>query len=172
MKNDHLEISQQEFKKFMDKNKIVSDSNALLDVGCKDMLNMKFITDLNLSWIGLDINGGEGLLKSPMEKTPFYDNSIAYIFCSHAFEHTERPVDTLKEFRRILLAGGILFMNTPYPTKKQIMTMDKEHLFCLNMTQIQKLLYHCKLIPVELYIVKPDENDENTWNIITIAQVI
>jgi len=169
---DHLEIAKGEFDKLISTiiNEKVKIARKVLDVGCETIENKDYFMNYNIEWYGMDVIPKEDIIKGNMNNIPFSDNSFHFIFCSHAFEHTDNPIQTLKEFKRTLKAGGILFMTTPYPTLTQIFAMNKQHLFCLTQHQIEKLLYYCNLAPIELYIIKPNEDDQNTWNIITIAR--
>jgi SAM-dependent methyltransferase len=42
------------------------------------------------------------------------DGSYDYVVCTEVLEHTLRPFDAIKEIRRILKPGGLLFMTVPF----------------------------------------------------------
>ena len=107
-----------------------------------------------------------------MNDLPLPNIFANFIYCCHAFEHTERPSDALREFKRVLKPGGILFMSTPYPTYTMHFVMDKQHINVLSEWQIAKLLHHTGIHPLKVYVVKFDEKNENTWSIITVGRVI
>jgi SAM-dependent methyltransferase len=44
---------------------------------------------------------------------PFGDAAFDYVACIEGIEHLERPVDALREMRRVLAAGGTLVLTTP-----------------------------------------------------------
>ncbi|MDP3773001.1 MAG: methyltransferase domain-containing protein [Gemmatimonadales bacterium] len=44
---------------------------------------------------------------------PFADASFDYVACVEGIEHLERPVDALREMRRVLRPGGRLVLTTP-----------------------------------------------------------
>ena len=44
------------------------------------------------------------------------DKSLDFVFSSHTLEHLERWQDGLKEWRRVLKDGGILFLYLPHPS--------------------------------------------------------
>jgi len=44
---------------------------------------------------------------------PFSDAPFRLVACVEGIEHLERPVDVLREFRRILCPGGTLILTTP-----------------------------------------------------------
>lgn len=48
---------------------------------------------------------------------PFSDSSIDEIYCNHVLEHTKEPDKVLREFHRIMKAGGVLILNVPYFTR-------------------------------------------------------
>jgi SAM-dependent methyltransferase len=43
------------------------------------------------------------------------DDSLDYVFSSHCLEHLERWRDALREWRRVLQPGGILYLYLPHP---------------------------------------------------------
>lgn len=174
-KLNHKELTQKEFKTLFDSMfpEGLKKPRNVLDAGCRDESSRIFFQELGLVWVGIDLKGGEGILKGDMSDMPFPDNCFNFIYCSHAFEHCERPIDALREFRRVLLNAGILFLSTPYPTENQIMNIDKQHIFCLSQLQIHKLLLYCGgYMVITSKIVKGDEKDEDTWSVITIVRVV
>ena len=44
---------------------------------------------------------------------PYPEDSFNYVICLDGIEHTENPSNTIREFRRILRAGGKLFLSIP-----------------------------------------------------------
>lgn len=44
---------------------------------------------------------------------PFADDSFDYIFYHHVIEHVEAPLDSILELRRVLRAGGLIYIGTP-----------------------------------------------------------
>ena len=174
--DNHLQVAQQEFLYLFNQinpKGISVNSKNVLDLGCRDTHNRDFFKSLNLQWTGSDINGGESVYKCSMEETPFPDNTFAYIFCSHALEHSLNPVKALQECKRIMQGGAIAFFVTPYPTENQLFSMDKQHLFVLNDLQLMRLFTFCGFYIYNCYIAKQKgESNEDNWNIITIAKVI
>lgn len=170
----HLDISRKEFEKMIKEvlPQGLPNPKMLLDVGCRDDENREFFKKLNIKWVGVDLVPKEHVIRADMNDLPFADGEFSFIFASHSFEHTENPVQTLREFKRVLCAGGVVFMNTPYPSLNQLFAMDKQHIFCLNKLQIERLFFHCGIIPLKTELYKEDERNEDTWQIITIGRVI
>jgi FkbM family methyltransferase len=48
------------------------------------------------------------------EALPFADNSVVYFEATTAFEHVYDPFAAAREFRRVLAAGGMFFINTAF----------------------------------------------------------
>lgn len=135
---------------------------AVLDVGAADNYNRERIEKEGLHWIGMDIIQGKDVsIKGKMEDIPFHDGVITCIICSHVFEHTIDPLKTLKEFKRVLWAGGLLFLVTPTPTFHQIFTMDSSHYFVFNKDQLINLLQKSGFIVVRTREEKDDGGHNN-----------
>lgn len=52
-------------------------------------------------------------LTAECEQLPFNDNTFAFAAASHIFEHTEKPLETFKEWVRILKPNGALILIMP-----------------------------------------------------------
>jgi SAM-dependent methyltransferase len=168
---DHRELVLEEFQKNVD-SKILGKT-TLLEIGANDGYMMGRLQALGWNYIGLDSDPKfDMIMKADMNNIPFCDNTVQLIFTSHTFEHTKDPFKTLIEFRRVLKGGGVLFMVTPYPCRRQIFEMDKTHYFVLNEMQIGRLLYLNGFIPVDIHINKNESEDEVDWHIVTIANVM
>jgi 2-polyprenyl-3-methyl-5-hydroxy-6-metoxy-1,4-benzoquinol methylase len=44
---------------------------------------------------------------------PYREDSFDYLVCLDGIEHTENPFNSIREFRRVLKAGGKLFLSVP-----------------------------------------------------------
>ena len=175
MKIDHQKTSKDEFMNFFKLKNIdisIYKNNIILDVGCGTNNTKKFFEKLKMKWFGVDIIQSPDVIIGDMNNLPFPDIFAHVIYCSHAFEHSEHPVQTLKEFKRVVKPGGIIFISTPYPTFSQIFSMDKTHINVLNEWQISKLFKYVGIELLQLKVIKPDTDDANTWNIITIGSVV
>ncbi len=159
------EISVEEFEKIA--NELNIGKGTILDVGCGDNYAKDRIEKLGFHWIGLDpIQQKNISLKGFMEDIPLHNGIITGIFCSHSFEHTTNPIQTIKEFKRVLRRSGLLYLVTPYPTSNQIMSMDKTHNFVLYQDQLNALLQRQAFIIMKTYVIKDIEGYDN---MITIA---
>jgi SAM-dependent methyltransferase len=56
----------------------------------------------------------------------YYDESVDFIFCRHALEHSPYPIFTLMEYNRVLKQGGRMYIEVPAPG------CDRKHEFNLN----------------------------------------
>ena len=92
----------------------------ILNIGCggrvihKSLIQLDFQRDLE----ELNMNGHiANSLISDMSELPFKDNTIDGIIALHILEHSEDPVNTLKEWLRVLKPGkkiGIILPNFKY----------------------------------------------------------
>lgn len=57
--------------------------------------------------------GARRLCADLSRRLPFADASFDYVACVEGIEHLERPVDALREMRRVLRPGGRLVLTTP-----------------------------------------------------------
>lgn len=94
---------------------------SVLDAGCGFGQWTIALASLNDGAVGMDIlrrrvvyghsqNGGGGFLVGSIEIIPFADEFFDAIFCFSAILFTDVS-RTLKEFRRVLRAGGTLYLN-------------------------------------------------------------
>lgn len=137
---DHREIVWESFTKIVIK---PESTKLLLDIGCRDRYMQDRCHDLNFEWYGTDIipSNDPRIKTLKMEDMKeISDNTFDQVFCSHAFEHCERPIDALLEMKRILKTGGKLFMATPFPNEHHILESDEDHIFCMTAIQAERLL--------------------------------
>lgn len=57
---------------------------------------------------------GIDCVEGTVEKTPFPDNSFDVIICQECLEHVFNPITVVKEMKRVLNKGGVVFCTTPY----------------------------------------------------------
>jgi SAM-dependent methyltransferase len=92
----------------------------ILDFGCGLKPYEALFTSAT-EYIGIDIeNPGHDHSKEKVDvyydgnKIPFGAKSFHCIFFSEVLEHIFNPDDILKEMHRVLAAGGVLFITTPF----------------------------------------------------------
>jgi len=73
----------------------------------------------------------------------FKDKEFDLVFCCHAFEHCEHPIEALKEFRRV--SKKFIFIITPNYCIKQIREGDIDHIFVLTEMQMSKLFSYLNI---------------------------
>lgn len=155
-----------EFKRFVKDNNLTS--GKLLDVGCYNTALQKQITELGFEWVGVDrAPAEEGISLGVMEQLPFADNSFDIVFCCHAFEHSEHPIEALKEFKRVTKKW--IYIATPFPCKHQILEADSDHIFVLNPMQMERLFRYAGYKGGQNYVQWKDISLEQDYNIISIG---
>ncbi len=96
---------------------------SVCDIGCGPGQVAQFIHDLGVDASGLDLspgmveiakrlNPGMTFQQGDMRKLPFDDNSLAGLTAFYSIIHIPREdvTDVLRELRRVLQPGGLLFM--------------------------------------------------------------
>ncbi len=143
----------------------------VLDVGCGGTFLQKRLEDKGMQWFGLDkeADGNNKDIKNGlMEEMPVKDNSFDMVLACHSLEHCERPVDALKEMKRV--TKDWVFVATPSPCKHQILDSDEDHLFVLNTMQMTRLFEYTG-IPVDtIYLQTENIHKEQDYNVISIGR--
>jgi len=97
-------------------------AQSLLDIGCSAGYVLQAARALGLEPTGLDLSKfAVGLCRDKgfraeqgsLMEMPFPDNSFDIITLKHTLEHVERPMDALREIRRVLRPGGVAFVIVP-----------------------------------------------------------
>jgi len=164
--NNHRDYVSWAFEEWWKENNV---TGKVLDVGCRDECMKSYLESKGLEWTGLDISG-EATIYGKMECMPIKDNTYDLIFCCHAWEHCERPINALREFKRVLKKGGKLFIATPFPCEKQIIYGDLDHIFCLNSMQMFKLVQYVGFNMIETYTQTKNIKLEQNFNVITTEE--
>lgn len=99
--------------------------SVILDIGCGPGLFLKEMKDLhytNVTGITLSkedydicIEKGFQCEYGEMSDINREDNTIDFIWCRHALEHSPYPLFTLFEFNRLLKNGGQVYIEVPAP---------------------------------------------------------
>lgn len=140
----HRDYFFEAFDKWLIDDNIDVVGTKLLDVGCGSDLMKKDFETRGFVWMGTDsMPKTNNVLRSSMEdmkEVP--DDMYDFVIACHSFEHCERPIDALREFRRVLKSGGWLFIATPYPCRHQILDADADHIFVLGNMHMARLLVY------------------------------
>lgn len=104
----------------------------------------KFVHEREMKYTSIDRFqcNGEGCYIGLMEALPFPANSFDVVFACHAFEHTERPVDTIREAHRVLRPGGLLLFITPPHGEHHIIKADHDHINVATEIQLKRFLMY------------------------------
>lgn len=168
--NDHIQLIFNYWKEFIQTIEI-EDNYKVLDVGAGDGRLTRLMNEEKVHCMGMDIKPADTVkIKGKMEDLPFHSNVFHMIMCSHTFEHTIDPIGTIKEFHRVTIPRGLVFLATPYPTKRQYYSMDETHNFVLNTEQIRALFEKNNFFSYQDPVILKAEKDspEDDWTQVNI----
>jgi len=169
----HRDFVMKCFHKFMRKEGThFKKGSKLLDIGCRNDKLKKNLENFGFVWTGQDLKEGTGVdIVCPMEEM-YNIESETYdlIFCCHALEHCEDPINALKEFKRVLKPRGKVFIATPYPCMEQIIEGDKDHLFVLGPMNWDKLMIWVGFKNNKSVVDMGKEERQQDWNVITVGE--
>lgn len=77
------------------------------------------------------------------QKDGYYDESVDFIFCRHALEHSPYPIFTLMEYNRLLKQNGKLYLEVPQPNCERLHEYNLNHYSILGENQLVALLVRC-----------------------------
>lgn len=77
------------------------------------------------------------------QKDGYYDESVDFIFCRHALEHSPYPIFTLMEYNRLLKQNGKLYLELPQPNCERLHEYNLNHYSILGENQLVALLTRC-----------------------------
>jgi len=169
----HRDFVKLAFEPFINKYKVnMAAEPSMLDVGCGNKSLRPYFEGKGFKWFGLEIEDhGKELLKYKMEDmNGIPDEQYDLVFSCHSFEHCERPIDALNEFKRVCKPGGYLFIATPSPCHKQILNADEDHIFVLNNMQMERLLKYVEFSEVHTYLQTEDIKEEQNYNVISYGR--
>lgn len=127
---------------------------AILDMGCGpgyflDIMKERGYTNMmgiTLSDTDLKLARDKGHLVKEYDmsflpqKDGFNDETIDFIFCRQALEHSPYPIFTLIEYNRILKQGGKIYIEMPAPDQARRHEYNINHYSILGHHQIAALL--------------------------------
>lgn len=160
----HKDITMKAFNDLVSKHNF--EFTTVLDVGARDTKQSRDWP--NKEWTGTDMNECTGLIQCKMEDMSIIpDNSFDVVFVCHSLEHCERPVDALREFKRIVKDTGIIFISTPLHCEKQVIGADHDHIMVFTDLQLQRLIRY-----VDLELIKQwEEMNDYTREISSLITV-
>ena len=105
------------------RDRYVTPSSRILDIGCGDMPYYPLFADLAEEYVGTDIEPGPNVtFVCPVEQLEIPDASFDVVLCTQVLEHSRDPAQALREITRVLRPGGHAFVTThgiwpfhPYP---------------------------------------------------------
>jgi ubiquinone/menaquinone biosynthesis C-methylase UbiE len=108
-------------------------NERILDVGCGDGYQMRYITEHTEFTVGIDISQNKlkeakkrvknvDFIRASSENIPFQPKTFDKILCLELFEHLRNPSRTTNEIDFILKKHGILVVSVPY---KERITMTQ-----------------------------------------------
>ena len=91
-------------------------------------------------------------LTSKCDKLPFNDNSFQFIIASHVLEHVSNPLETFKEWIRILKIHGALILLVPDGRYEKPAPWDIDHKqFFSPASFTEHILYECDNMGTEVF---------------------
>lgn len=128
----------------------------ILDIGCGQGPALDFLRDKGyLSTIGLTLNDedvrvcrkkGHHVLKMDQSFLDFPDGSFDFVWARHVIEHSIFPYYTLTEFARVLVPGGMLYLEVPAPETPCHHETNPNHYSVLGHGSWVSLLGRCGLV--------------------------
>ena len=152
----HESLTKEVVQKYIDPLNLPNDYK-ILDMGCGpgyflDEMNQREYTDVT----GITLSPGD--IKTCEEKghkiaqydlsfipqkDGYYDESVDFIFCRHALEHSPYPIFTLMEYNRILKQNGKMYIEVPQPGCERLHEYNLNHYSILGENQLVALLTRC-----------------------------
>lgn len=152
----HEGLTAQVVQKYIDPLNIPKDAH-ILDLGCgpgyfldemkkREYTNVHGVT-LSPGDIKTCEEKGHKIKKYDLsflpQKDGYYDESVDFIFCRHALEHSPYPIFTLMEYNRILKQGSRMYIEVPAPDCDRKHEFNLNHYSILGESQLVALLTRC-----------------------------
>ena len=149
----HEKLTEQIVKQYIDPLEIPKDA-VILDIGSgpgyflDEMKNRGYtkLTGIGLSPKDNEIceSKGHTIKKYDMsfipQKDGWYDESVDFIFCRHALEHSPYPIFSLMEYNRLLKEKGKIYIEVPAPNCERPHEYNLNHYSILGERQLAALL--------------------------------
>jgi SAM-dependent methyltransferase len=85
----------------------------ILDVGCGVKPYYPFFADVASEYVGLDVvENPAAELQGRVEALPVPDESFDVVLCTQVLEHTDDPIQAVRELRRVTRPGGRVLATT------------------------------------------------------------
>ncbi|MBQ4369540.1 MAG: methyltransferase domain-containing protein [Oscillospiraceae bacterium] len=91
-----------------------SPAARLLDCGCGAGATVEHFRELGFCAEGVDVAGGDGIIKADAAELPFEDESFDGVFFECSLSKMAFPDDALKEAQRLLKKGGRIAISDFY----------------------------------------------------------
>jgi len=82
---------------------------TVLDAGCGEAPHRQKIVERGARWVGVDVAGRRASVHAGGDRLPFGEGAFDHVLCSAVLEHLPEPDTFLREMRRVLAEGGVLF---------------------------------------------------------------
>lgn len=149
----HEKLTEQIVSQYIDPLNIPKDA-IILDIGAGPgyfLDQMKAREYTNVTGVGLSPGDneicekkGHTIKKYDISFLPqadgYYDESVDFIFCRHALEHSPYPIFTLMEYNRVLKQGGKIYIEVPAPDGDRRHEYNLNHYSILGENQLAALL--------------------------------
>lgn len=153
----------------------------ILDIGCGTGWALKLAADLinnNGSFYGADLslkmiekaeenfkgNGNFHFISANAESIPLEDNFFDIIICTNSFHHYLNPLKAMEEMKRLLRAGGKVYILDPTADSIFIKAIDKiirllepEHVKMYSTEEFRKMFASAGLKYKRTEIVQPKQ---------------
>lgn len=136
----HQQLTTQVFDKYVEPLNLPKDSR-ILDMGCgpgfflDECKKRGYTNYLGVTLSDNDINycknNGHNVEAFDLSFLPhqkgFYDESVDFIFCRHALEHSPYPLFTLIEYNRVLGHNKYIYIEVPAPDCERLHEFNVNH---------------------------------------------